>query len=342
MSNNQTRILISASFGVPFERQVALGNLNSKEILNHLDYKKTFELLDKNIPSDEEMILPKLSEYNFFINEDDKWHITNLGAILFANDLNDFNNLFGKTIVARKYIGTSNFDLQAELIKKSGYAVGIDRLMDFIFTHTQIGERKDIRREYTYQYPPRAIRELLVNAMIHQDFTILGMKTSIEIFSDRIVFTNAGAPLIDINRFIDTTPTSRNEILSNFMYLLKFCEKRGSGIDYVIEAIEKAGLPPVEFTRSEQYTKVILFPKKPLSQMTTNEKIMACYQHACLLYEQRKTINNQSVRERFSIDQRNSAIASRILNDTYEAGKIKKVDPENDSRRYATYIPHYG
>ena len=157
------------------------------------------------------------------------------------------------------------------------------------------------------------MRELLVNAMIHQDFTILGMKTCIEIFSDRIVFTNAVAPLIDINRFIDTTPTSRNEILSNFMYLLKFCEKRGSGVDYVIEAIEKAGLPPVEFYRSEQYTKVILFPKKPLSQMTTNEKILACYQHACLLYEQRKTINNQSVRERFSINQRNSATASRIL-----------------------------
>jgi len=49
----------------------------------------------------------------------------------------------------------------------------------------------------------------------------------------------------------------RNEILANTMLLLRFCEKRGSRIDYAIEAIEKQGLPPVKFERSENHTRVI-------------------------------------------------------------------------------------
>ena len=168
------------------------------------------------------------------------------------------------------------------------------------------------------------------------------MPITIEIFFNRLSITNPGAPLNDINRLIDLPPHSRNEILANTMLLLRFCEKRGSGIDYAIEAIEKQGLPPVKFERSEKHTRVIMFPSKPLSEMTKEEKVMACYQHACLLYEDRKAINNQSVRERFGIERRNSSIASRILADTFNAGYLTQYEPANESKRYASYIPFYG
>ena len=75
--------------------------------------------------------------------------------------------------------------------------------------------------------------------------------------------------------------------------------------------------------------------------MTKEEKVMDCYQHACLLNEDRKEINNQSVRERFGIDKNNSYISSRIITETVEAGLIKLSDENNASRKFATYIPHY-
>lgn len=75
--------------------------------------------------------------------------------------------------------------------------------------------------------------------------------------------------------------------------------------------------------------------------MSKTEKIRACYQHACLLFEDRKDLNNQSVRERFGIDKNNSSVASRIISDTFETGLIKLSDPEITSRKYATYIPYY-
>lgn len=93
------------------------------------------------------------------------------------------------------------------------------------------------------------------------------------------------------------------------MFQLGICERRGSGIDRAIEAVEK---------------------------------ISACYQHACLMYEDGEAVNNQSVRERFELNKNDSSIASRIISDTVEAGLIKPADNETTSKKYLTYIPFYG
>ncbi|WP_256948348.1 ATP-binding protein [Flavobacterium psychrophilum] len=103
------------------------------------------------------------------------------------------------------------------------------------------------------------------------------MPITIEIFSNRFVITNPGAPLNDLNRLLDMPPRSRNEILAQTMLLLGICERRGSGIDRAIEAIEARKLPAVKFEKSESHTKVILFPPKELKEMSKTEKIRACY-----------------------------------------------------------------
>jgi len=342
MSQEQVKALISISKGVHFEKHIAIENLNAEKVLKLLNYRKLFELLDRNIPSSSDTILNKMEELGFCKNELGRWQITNLGAILFANDINGFDNLKGKTVIVRKYKSTNNRDMEFEQVEKFGYAAGFEGLIDFIMQHTQSGETREIKREYTQIYPKVAIREFVANALIHQDFAITGMPITVEIFSNRLSITNPGAPLNDINRLIDLPPHSRNEILANTMLLLRFCERRGSGIDNAIEAIEKHGLPAVKFTRSEQHTRIFLFPPKRLSEMTKDEKILACYQHACLMYEDNKTINNQSVRERFGIERNKSSVASRIIADTLDSGLIKMSDEESNSKKYATYVPYYG
>ena len=52
--------------------------------------------------------------------------------------------------------------------------------------------------------------------------------------------------------------------------------------------------------------------------------------------------NNQSVRERFGIDKNNSAVASRIIADTVDAGLIILSNENNTSKKFASYIPYYG
>ena len=69
------------------------------------------------------------------------------------------------------------------------------------------------------------------------------------------------------------------------MLLLHLCERRGSGVDRAIEAVEAMLLPPVKFQNLEDYTRVTLYPQKPLTDMTKKERIEACYQHACLMWD---------------------------------------------------------
>ena len=82
-----------------------------------------------------------------------------------------------------------------------------------------------VRRTETVLYPEVALRELIANAIIHQNMTVTGAGPQIEVFSDRIEITNTGAPLDDPNRFLDLAPKSRNNALASSMRRMGFCEE---------------------------------------------------------------------------------------------------------------------
>ena len=145
------------------------------------------------------------------------------------------------------------------------------------------------------------MRELVANALIHQDFTITGTGPMVEIFEDRIEITNPGAPLVDIQRFVDTPPRSRNESLASFMRRIGICEERGSGIDKVVFEVELYRLPAPLFEAPGGFTRTVLFAHKALADMDTAERVQACYLHACLKHVTRDFLTNASLRERFGI-----------------------------------------
>jgi len=188
-------------------------------------------------------------------------------------------------------------------------------------------------------YPEIAIRELVANALIHQDFSEKGFPM-IEVYSDRIEISNPGEPLINPERFIDAY-VSRNEKLADLMRRLGFCEEKGSGMDKVIFYNELYQLPAINVIIAEKRTRVVLYSYKTLNETDKNEKIRACYQHACLKHVSNEKMTNQSLRERFKIEDHNYAIASRIIRDAITEGVIKEDDPSNKSRKYASYIPFW-
>lgn len=340
MSPIQVRNAIATSQGVNFEERTAKPGLSKNDILLLLNYRKFFELQDKDIPKSVDSIISRLSEYGFCEGEGNDWRITNMGALLFANNLNDFAELRNRKVIVRKYVGSNNRDMLIEQIGQYGYAIGFEGLIDFIMKYVS-NENIDVKREAVAQYPRVAIREFVANALVHQDFSISGINITIEIYSNRIVITNPGAPLNDVNRLIDLPPNSRNEKLAEQMFLLGFCERRGSGIDRAIAAIESMYLPAPRIAKEETCTRVTLYPHKDIGDMTKGEKIEACYQHACLLNEDGMTLNNQSVRDRFNLNKTQSSVASRIIADTQEAGLIKVSNADIVSKKYATYVPYY-
>jgi predicted HTH transcriptional regulator len=189
-------------------------------------------------------------------------------------------------------------------------------------------------------YPEPAIRELVANALIHQDFAITGAGPMIEIFEDRMEVTNPGHPLVSTDRFLDTPPRSRNESLASFMRRAGICEERGSGIDKVVFQTEYYQLPAPIFETWDDSTHTVLFAHKALKDMGREDRVRACYLHACLRYVERNPMTNSSLRERFGIEEHNSAIASRIIRDAMEDGAIKPYDPEQ-GKKYAKYLPRW-
>jgi len=75
--------------------------------------------------------------------------------------------------------------------------------------------------------------------------------------------------------------------------------------------------------------------------MDKQDKIRACYLHACLKYVSGEYMTNQSLRERFAIDEKNYPMASRIISDSIESGFIKDYDPESKSKKFAKYVPFW-
>jgi len=325
---------------VPFEKQIAVDELSDSEVLTYLEYTKYFELLKLPLPENREAILDSLlSDELIQKTENGKYAITNLGAILFAKDLKKFNNLKRKAIRVILYKDNTKFETIKEIESSKGYAIGFEGLIEYINnilpSNEVIGKAF---RETIKMYPELAIRELVANAIIHQDFFQTGNSVMIEIYANRFEVTNPGEPLVDTDRFLDTPPKSRNEILASFMRRINICEERGSGIDKVVSQTEFYQLPAPIFRATNGYTISILFAHKELKDMNRLDRVRACYLHCCLKYIQNDFMTNSSLRERFGIEAKNTAIVSRIIKETLNE-KLIYIYDENVGAKARSYIP---
>ena len=326
----------------PFEELIALENVPEGEVLTYLDYSTYFELQDIPLPENRELILERLVEDKMISkNSASGFDVSNLGAILLSKELSKFPNLKRKSVRVIIYKGRDRVETIREQTGGKGYASGFEGLIGFIDNLLPRNEviGKALRKEVP-MYPELSVRELVANAIIHQDFTLRGTGPMIEIFSDRMEITNPGIPLVNTERFLDSPPRSRNEALASFMRRVGVCEERGSGIDKVVSQTEFYQLPAPVFEVTENHTRVTLYSYKPFKKMEKEEKIHACYLHACLKYVSRDNMTNKSLRQRFGLDDNSSPTASRIIRDAVEAKKIKAFD-SSTAPRYMKYIPFW-
>lgn len=325
-----------------FENGLALDNVTEEDVLKYIDYPAFFELLKLPLPENRKGIIDRLLQEKVIARTPNAYQIKNLGAILFAKDLDVFDTISRKALRVIFYKGNNRIYTIKEQAGAKGYAVGFEGLINYLNEQLPSNEviDKALRKQVSV-YPLLAIREVVANALIHQDFSIRGSSPMVEVFSNRIEITNPGKPLIDPLRFVDHNPESRNEILARCMRRLNICEERGSGIDKVVFECEFNQLPAPEIIVGDNYTRIILYSHKTLRQMDKQDKVRACYLHACLRYVSGEYMTNQSLRERFGIEEKNYSVVSRIISETIQAGLIKYYDIENKSKKYAKYVPFW-
>ncbi len=340
---DKERELWLRSSRISFEKGIAVHDATGEEVLASLDYPAYFEMSGQAVPSTREGILERLQQERMVVGlGGDRWDVTNLGALLFARKLVDFSSLSRKALRVIVYKGKDRTQTIKEQVGVKGYAAGFEGLIDYVNDHLPSNEEIGaVFRSEVRMYPEIAVRELVANAIVHQDLSITGTSPTVEIFTDRVEITNPGSPLIEPLRFIDEPPRSRNEDTAALLRRLKICEERGSGIDKVIFNIELFQLPAPEFRVTNNSVVATLFSARKLTEMDRTDKIRACYQHACLRFVSREIMTNASFRKRLGIEDQNYATASRIIADAIDADLVKPRDPENTSRKHASYVPFW-
>jgi len=289
---------------IPFENRIARYNVTDTELSRVLDIDGYYhQCLGKKVPGTMAEIRHDLEEEGFLV----RGHITNYGVLMIGATLIWVKGFERKTVRIKRYDGYDKIRSDKEYMQ--GYALS---LPDILRDVEDYGE---------------AVRELIVNMVIHQDLEISGIRPKAEFFSDRIEFTNAGRMSVNPMRLVDTVPVSVNEHTASFIHRCGMCEERGAGYDrimhYVIE--NKLRAPKVE-DYGGWYTKVTLYTaESSFRKMTSDEEVYACYMTACYKHENtaEQTMYVSDVGDPF------------IIRNTVNAGLIKPASGQD------AYVPYW-
>jgi predicted HTH transcriptional regulator len=311
------------------------------EVIKLLDTQTFFELLKLPYPTDQNGVIDRLISERLVDRIGDGYAIRRLGGLLLAKRIADFPDLSRKAPRVVVYTGKSKLETKLDQTGTVGYAVGFQRLVNFVMSQMPQNEAvKNSLRTEIKLVPEIVIRELVANAMIHQDFSRTGASIVVDIYSNRIDVSNPGEPIVPAERFIDGYQ-SRNERLADFMRRMRICEEKGSRIDKVVHAAEIYQLPAPSFQSDGFRTQVTIYGPAKISAMDRADRVRACYQHCALKYVMSERMTNQSLRQRFGLPESKSAIVSQAIAATVEAKLVKLDEKVGSSKKYARYVPFW-
>jgi ATP-dependent DNA helicase RecG len=338
MSEDKLRSIFAE--GAPdWLEEPATAKLSAQEIVNLLDTQTFFELLKQPYPTHQTGVIDLLINKNLIDQNNNSFSVRRIGALLLAKNLEQFQALAFKSPRIIVYSDNSRLNVRIDYTERRGYAVGFEALIAFIMGQLPQNELvQSALRQNVKQLPERAVRELVANALVHQDFSLTGTALRIELHPNRILISNPGALAVKRERVIDQD-RARNPRFTDVMRQLRICEQRGSGWDRVIDAAEFYQLPAPELNDDDTKTVVTLFGPKPFDEMDRTDRIRACYQHCALKRVDGEAMTNQSLRKRFGLSDSKIAIASQIIKATLEDKLIKLDDASGASKKLARYLP---
>ncbi len=187
------------------------------------------------------------------------------------------------------------------------------------------GSRRDMP-----EYPPVAIREAVLNALQHRDYSVYseGKAIRIEIYSDRIEIINSGGiygPL-PISKLGDIPPEARNPILSDILEVLGVSENRGSGIPTIRNAFQKAGLQAPIFISERGEFKVV-FRNNAVRQDVSSESIL----DFCRIPRSREELENFTGLNR-------TALYYNIIKPFVGDGLLKMTMPDKPRSKWQRFV----
>jgi len=187
-------------------------------------------------------------------------HPTIGGILLFCSTLPDEYS-YARFRVSRFKAG-NRADLINSITINDGLLAMPEKIMDFVQLYMEKKiEISALRRKEDYDIPLPAIREGILNAICHRDYSITGSDNKLDIFSDRIEITSPGAlPLgITLQDLGDGISEARNRLIVKIFREAGYVEQLGTGIMRIKEACRTNALPEPKFEETGNFFKTIIF-----------------------------------------------------------------------------------
>lgn len=151
---------------------------------------------------------------------------------------------------------------QAEM--KSPLPLIVDEILAFIQRNTSLGAKiQTTRRENIPEYPPVAVREAVINSILHADYSTRRSPIQIAIFDDRLEITNPG-PLpfgLSLETALSGVSQLRNKVIGRVFRELQLIEQWGSGLNRICDVCQQQHIKPPKFEELDHFFRVTLYPR---------------------------------------------------------------------------------
>jgi ATP-dependent DNA helicase RecG len=205
----------------------------------------------------------------------------------------------------------------------------LSQAYDFLdmYNHT-FAKVKGLYREDRRDYPEEALREALLNALVHRDYSF-SASTLISIFDDRIEFVSIGGLMkgITINDITLGISVSRNPNLANLFYRLHLIEAYGTGIPKIMRSYEGQKKQP-SLETSDNGFKIVL-PNRNMNGASARQDTDEHTDEVLALFEKQPVIQRRDVETALGIP---SATVGRLLKKMVSNGLIKVVGAGKNTR----------
>ena len=195
----------------------------------------------------------------------------NAGVLFFAKNVRHFFNQAYITCLLAK--GTDKVHVLDRKDFDGGIVADIEDAMRFIERNTRTAYRIErLQRENIPEYPMKALREAITNAVMHRDWFVEGANVFVEIYTDRIEVSNPGGlpkgmTLEDLGR----KSIRRNALIADLLHRIDFIEKAGTGIRRIRDDVREQGCPEPAFETNGFFTAIFRPNPEVRAQVGTND-----------------------------------------------------------------------
>jgi ATP-dependent DNA helicase RecG len=182
---------------------------------------------------------------------EDRWYPTPAGLLFFCREPQrylpqssvEFLHLWGPELTSLGPDG-SRWRLNREILGTLPQI--IDQVETLLLERIATrGIINSFRRHDEPEYPRFALRESIVNAVAHRDYTLRGSRIQVRLFPDRLeIYTPGGLPPPVTVDNIEDEQATRNEAIVNLLQDFHYMERRGYGFNGIVAAMREAGLSP--------------------------------------------------------------------------------------------------